>query len=117
RQDLASALAIDVVAMQDNLQSGKEFVLEIPDERVEIFPEERQWQSQFYAAEHYTAGFLEAIVRNTAMASLYTALSNMEPSSAALLVQSVGMKPLAEKYGKLLTLYSSCLQIAGGRIE
>ncbi len=115
-QALASALAIDVVAMQENLQTGGEFVLEIPEEKVEIFPEEGVWQSQFYSGERYTAGFIEALVRKPEMASLYSALSNMEPSSASLLVAS-GMKYMAEKYGKLLTLYSSCLEIVAGRVE
>ncbi len=116
-QDLASALAIDVVSMQEHLQSGGEFVLEIENVPVEIFPSEKAWQDQFYAGERYPGGFVEALARKPAMATLYAALSNMEPSSAALLVRSVGMKPLAEKYSPLLTLYSSCLQIAAGRVE
>ena len=116
-QDLASALAIDLVAMQDRLQSGGEFVLEIEDEPVEIFPPEKTWQEQFYKDEHYPGGFVEALVRKPAMAELYAALSNMERTSAALLVQSVGIKPLAEKYGTLLALYSSCLEISAGRVE
>jgi tetratricopeptide (TPR) repeat protein len=116
-QDLASALAIDVVSMQERLQAGGEFVLEIADEPVEIFPAEKTWQDQFYAGERYPGGFLEAMVRKPAMAALYAALSNMEQGSAALLLRSVGMKPLAEKYSSLLTRYSSCLQISAGRVE
>jgi hypothetical protein len=116
-QDLASALAIDVVAMQESLQAGGEFALEMEDEPAEIFPAEKAWQQQFYPAERYPGGFLEAMVRNPAMTALYAALSNMEPGSAELLVQLVGMKRLADKYGTLLGLYSSCLQIAGGRVQ
>jgi hypothetical protein len=116
-QDLASALAIDVVSMQDSLQAGREFALEMEDEPAEIFPAEKVWQQQFYAGEHYVGGFLEAMVRNPAMTALYAALSNMEPGSAELLVQLVGMKRLADKYGTLLGLYSSCLQIAGSRVQ
>ncbi|HXB75082.1 MAG TPA: hypothetical protein VNY05_43015 [Candidatus Acidoferrales bacterium] len=116
-QDLAAALAIDVVSMQESLQAGREFSLEMEDEPAEIFPAEKAWQQQFYPGEHYAGGFLEAMVRNQPMAALYAALSNMEPGSAELLVQLVGMKRLAEKYGALLGLYSSCLQIAGGRVQ
>jgi tetratricopeptide (TPR) repeat protein len=116
-QDLASALAIDVVSMQESLQAGREFRFELEDEAAEIFPEEKAWQQEFYAGERYAGGFLEAMVRNPAMTALYSALSNMEPGSAKLLVQLVGMKRLAEKYGTLLGLYSSCLQIAGGRVQ
>ena len=116
-QDLASALAIDVVTMQESLQAGREFTLEMEDEAAEIFPAEKAWQQEFYAAERYAGGFLEAMVRNQAMTALYAALSNMEPGSAELLVQLVGMKRLAEKYGALLGLYSSCLEIAGGRVQ
>ncbi|MBS1854701.1 MAG: hypothetical protein JST11_05000 [Acidobacteria bacterium] len=116
-QDLASALAIDLVAMQEQVQSGGEFVLEIDDEPVEIFPPEKTWQEQFYKGEHYPGGFAEALVHRPAMAELYAALSNMERTSAALLVQSVGIKPLAEKYATLLGLYSSCLEISAGRVE
>jgi Tfp pilus assembly protein PilF len=115
-QDLASALAVDVVAMQENLQSGKEFVLEIPEERVEIFPDEGQWRSQFYPNEHYASGFLEALVRNPEMASLYSALSGLTPEVADLLATS-GMKYMAEKYGRLLNEYSSCLEVSLGRVH
>src|SRR6185369_4284333 len=37
--------------------------------------------------------------------------------SAELLVQLIGMKRLAEKYATALELYSSCLQIAEGRVQ
>ncbi len=117
RQDLGSALAIDVVSMQERLQSGRDFVLEIENAPVDIFPSEKMWQDQFYHGERYAGGFVEAMARNSDMTALYAALSNMEQSSAALLVQSVGMKPLAEKYSPLLTLYASCLQISAGRVE
>jgi tetratricopeptide (TPR) repeat protein len=116
-QDLASALAIDVVSMQESLQAGREFALEMEDEPAEVFPAEKAWQQQFYAGERYAGGFPEAMVRNPAMTALYAALSNMEPGSAELLVQLIGMKRLAEKYGTLLGLYSSCLQIAQGRVQ
>jgi len=116
-QDLASALAIDVVSMQESLQAGHEFAFEMEDEPAEIFPAEKVWQQVFYAGEHYAGGFLEAMVRHPAMTALYAALSNMEPGSAELLVQLVGMKRLADKYGTLLRLYSSCLEIAGGRVQ
>ena len=74
------------------------------------------WQEQFYRGERYAGGFVEALARNPAMATLYAALSNMERGSATLLVQSVGMKTLAEKYGPLLALYSSCLEIGHGKV-
>ena len=116
RQNLASALMIDVVAMQENLQSGKEFVLEIPDESVAILPEESMWQSQFYPGVRYTGGFAEALVRNPQMASFYVALSSMNATSADIVVSS-GMKLMAEKYGTLLTRYSSCLDMSPSRVE
>jgi tetratricopeptide (TPR) repeat protein len=116
-QDLASALAIDIVSMQESLQAGHEFTFEMEDEPAEIFPAEKAWQQEFYAGERYAGGFLEAMVRHPAMTALYAALSNMEPASAELLVQLVGMKRLAEKYGALLGRYSSCLEIAGGRVQ
>jgi hypothetical protein len=116
-QDLASALAIDIVSMQESLQAGHEFAFEMEDEPAEIFPAEKAWQQEFYPGEHYAGGFLEAMVRHPAMTALYAALSNMEPGSAELLIQLVGMKRLADKYGTLLGRYSSCLEIAGGRVQ
>src|ERR1035438_999392 len=114
---LTSALAIDVVSMQESLQAGREFALEIEDDAAEIFPAEKVWQQEFYPGERYAGGLLEAMVRNPAMTALYAALSNMEPGSAELLVQLVGMKRLAKKYGTLLGLYSSSIEIAGGRVQ
>jgi len=116
-RDLASALGADVVAMQEDLQSGKTFVLEIPAEQVAVFPSEAIWQSQFYSALHFNGGFAEALVRNPPMAGLYTALSGMEPAAASLLIQSTNMRTLAEKYAGLLTLYSSSLACSGGHVE
>jgi Flp pilus assembly protein TadD len=117
RQDLASALAIDLAEMQDRLQAGAEFLLEISDEAVPVFPAEKMWQDQFFPGQRYNGGLLEAMTRHPQMAELYSALANMERGSAEVLVQSIGMKTLAENYAPLLSLYSSSLQLSGGRVE
>ncbi len=108
-RDLATALGADVVAMQESLQSGKEFILEITDETVGVFPSESVWRSQFYADSNFAGGFAEALVREPVMNSLYTALSDMEPGTANMLIGTMSMRRLAAEYVGPLTLYSSCL--------
>ena len=117
RQDLASALAIDVIAMQEELQAGRDFLVEIADESVEVFPEESMWQQQFYKGKRYVGGFVEALARNPDMASLYASLASMEQGSARLLVTTVGMKRLAENYASVLALYAPAIEIAEGRVR
>ncbi|MCC6589905.1 MAG: hypothetical protein IT168_24645 [Bryobacterales bacterium] len=117
RQDLPSALAIDLLSMQEKLQNGQEFEADLIDERVNVFPPEQAWSQQFYPGQRFAGGVAEAMARYPDMAALYAALANMERSSAEALVDAIGLKRLAEHYGRLLGLYSSCLQIAGGRVD
>jgi tetratricopeptide (TPR) repeat protein len=115
-QRLAAALNVDLLTMQENLQAGKEFTLRIPEDPVEIYPDESQWRQEFYPREQFAGGFAEALVRKPEMASLYAALAEMEPEAARLVAES-GLRYMAERYGRLLSQYSSCLEVSAGRIR
>ncbi len=103
--------------MRDNLQNGQPFSFEITDDLVSVFPSENLWRMQFYGNAQSAGGLPEAMARYPAMAALYSILADMEPAAASILIQSVGIKTLADKYVRLLTLYSSALDFTGGHLE
>src|SRR5262249_27643420 len=100
--ETASALAIDEVAMQKALESGKLFAFRIPNESTDVILSEDAWRTQFYANKKYIGGFAEAIADNIDLAKIYVALGQMDPGTAAVLASGLGLKTLAEKYSVLL---------------
>ncbi len=63
RQDVASALAVDEVAMQKAFSAGQSYELTIPFEWAAIALDETAWRSQFYPDEKWSGGFAEALAR------------------------------------------------------
>jgi len=116
RQVTASALAIDEVGMEKNLESGQPFSFDIPVERVPVALGEDVWKAQFYANEKLPGGLVEAIGSNAELALTYAAIGQMEQSSAAALVSSIGLKELADKYSSLLFSFSSSLAVEKGKV-
>jgi len=115
RQEMASALGIDEIAMQEALQAGKEFVIDFRDEWVDLILEENQWR-ELYANANLSGGLTHAMVREPRIAILYLALAGMNRASARNLVRTVGLKPLLEKHAQNLALYSSSLQLEADRV-
>jgi|GEM_PF-2020286 len=116
RQDLAAALAIDQVGMQEALADGKSYKIELLWDRVPIVLDEASWKNQFYPAEKYSGGLAEAIAYDPNIAKVYAGLSAVDSETAAALVAGMGLKALAEKYGDRLRLYSAALSIEGNRV-
>ena len=114
--ETASALAIDEVGMQQALESGKPFSLEIVNEPADVILGEEVWRTQFYAKEKYAGGLPEAIAGNLQLAETYAALGQMDPATAAILVSGLGLKTLADKFAILLFQYSSALAVDKGRV-
>jgi tetratricopeptide (TPR) repeat protein len=116
RQETASALAIDEVGMQETLESGKPFDIEIPFERVPVFPEERLWHEAFYNSEPMPGGLAEAVARDPRLAHVYLGLNTVNRETASALLSGVGLKALVEKYSGLVSQYASALAVTNGRI-
>ena len=114
-QETASALAINEVGMQEDLEAGKPFSFEIPMETAGVALGEEAWRSQFYTKEKYAGGLAEAIASDVRLAETYAAVGQMDANTAAVLVEAVPLKTLAERYGPMLLQYSSALAVERGR--
>ena len=114
--ETASALALNEIGMQHDLEAGKPFSFEIPTEVASVVLGEEAWRAQFYPKEKYTGGLAEAMANDLRLAQTYAAVGQMEPSTASVLALAVGLKTLAEKYAPLLVQYSSALAVEQGHV-
>ena len=117
RQEFASALGIDQVAMESAFSAGKTFDVVIPFEWASIALDEQTWRSQFYAAEQWPGGFAEALARMPQLAPVYAALGAVNRATAAALVSSIGLQDLVTTHGAALGAFSSALVLSEGRVE
>ncbi len=115
RKEMASALDVDEIGMQEALQSGRPFRLEIRWEPAEILLDEKTWRSHFYLKENYAGGFAEALVVDPRLAKLYLGLSTLDEEARAALLSAVPLKELALKFTDRLYLHASALAVEDGR--
>jgi len=114
-QDTARELGIDQLALQEALQEGRSFRFDIVDEKAPILFDEALWRGQFYPTEDLPGGLAEAVARDPQLAKLYVGLSDLDGDTASLLIETIGLKALAQKYADLLFSYSSSLAVRKGR--
>jgi Tfp pilus assembly protein PilF len=114
RQETASALAIDEIGMETNLEAGQTFSFEIPMDSAKVMLGEEVWKAQFYPRENLPGGLAEAIANDLQLAETYAALGQMDPSTSSVLVSGLGLKTLAEKYAAQLWEYASALAVERG---
>lgn len=115
KQLTTAALAVDEIGMQEALQSGRPFNLEIVDDWVPVLFSEAAWSVQF-GKDDPPGGITEAIAADSDLARLYVGLSSMDKATAVQLVRDAGLRTLKEKHAGLLFLHSSAFSVAGGRV-
>jgi len=116
RQESAVALALDAVAMQQALDSGKAFSFDLVSEWVPVLLEENRWR-QFYASEKLPGGFAEALAKDPRRAKVYAGLSALDEATLSVLLTGIGLKELVEKHASLLYQYSSALALGNRGAE
>ena len=116
KQLTSTALGIDVVGMQDALQSGRPFDLEIVDEKVPILFGESAWMEAVDSRGALPGGVAEALASNPGLARLYVSLSALERDTALQIRRAAGLKTLAENYSVMLFHFSSAILIRDGRV-
>ncbi len=116
RQQTASALAIDEIGMQQNLESGKPFSFDIHYGVAAALLGEEAWRTQFYGNENYPGGLAEAIVNDLELAQIYAGLGQMDGATAAALISGTPLKRLADQSAELLFRYSSAMAVDRGRV-
>jgi tetratricopeptide (TPR) repeat protein len=111
KQDTLSALAIDEVGMQEAFRAGKPYTLEIPYDRVSIYPSEKLWRDAFYAKDNAPGGFATAVLHMPKMASLYIAFSFLDKKTISELLSAVNLGTLYDHYSDLMYLFSPAFAV------
>jgi tetratricopeptide (TPR) repeat protein len=113
RQDIATALSIDVIGMQEAVRSAREFRFEIEDGEAPVILGAERWLETFFPKEKLAGGFAEALVRDPRLARTYAGLSAMDRRAADFLTSGSDLKTLAEKHSDLIYRAGSGLALKG----
>jgi len=115
RQETASALAIDEVGLQEALQQGHPYTVEITDDWASLVISEETWRNTFYSKQQFAGGFAEAVIHEPRIAKAYVGFTRLNQRTSSVILSGIGLKRLAEKYGDLFYEYSSSLAIENDR--
>ena len=111
RQETTSALAIDEVGMQETLNAGKTYTIDIPYEWVRVYPPERAWREALYPKENFPGGMAQAFVRLPRMAELYAGLSVLDRDTITEILSALDLKTLCDKHSGALLSSSSAFSV------
>jgi tetratricopeptide (TPR) repeat protein len=115
KQETASALAIDELGIQEALQSGKPYTLEIPYEWAAIYPNEKLWR-EVYAGNDGPGGFAMALLRMPKMARLYVGINSLDKQTVGALLSGLSLKILLDKYADEMHLFAAAFALQGGHV-
>jgi len=116
KQETASALAIDDVGLQEALKASKPYALEITDEWVPVYPNEKLWREAFFPNENEAGGIATALLRLPKMARLYVGISYLDRKAASELLSVMNLTALAQRYADLIYHYGAALAIQAGHV-
>src|SRR5579872_25034 len=113
KQETTSALAVDELGIQEALQAGKPYPLEIRDEPAAVYPSERVWRENFYPSASGAGGFATAVLHLPKMARLYVGLSSLDRRTVGALLSAVNIKTLEEHDADLIHSYAVAFALQG----
>ena len=116
RQPVAAALGIDEVAMQEKLQSGGTYTVELRSDAARLVGGEA-WNEFVSGAQTLPGGLAEAFVRDMRLARVYAGLSLVGPEVAAELVAGTGLRGLVERHSSQLVRYSTAFVMKDGAVS
>lgn len=116
RQEVASALGVEVLDLQDALARKEGYTLRVVSEPATVVLGESTWRQTLYADKILPGGFAEAVVQDPRIGSLYLGISRMHPAAAQALVDSVGLKRLLNRYAEVLSMHGSALAVENGAV-
>jgi hypothetical protein len=111
KQDLVSALDIDLIGMEKALQAGKPYMLEIRDEPVEIYPNARVWKDAFPG--RFDEGFAQMLVRHPQVARLYASVSEIDAHTLETLFGGVSPAEFTTRYADELARFGPAFAVNG----
>jgi len=113
KQETTSALAVDELGIQEALQAGKPYKLEIRDEPAAVYPSEKVWRENFYPSGSGAGGFATALLHMPKMARLYVGLSSLDRRTVGALLSAVNIKTLEEHDANLIYFYAPAFALQG----
>jgi tetratricopeptide (TPR) repeat protein len=113
KQETASALAIDELGIQEALQSGKTYTLEIPYEWAAIYPNENLWR-ELYTQMEGPGGFAMALTRMPKMARLYVGINSLDKQTVATVLSGMSLKVILDKYADEVYLFAAAFALQSG---
>ncbi len=116
RQEVASALGVEVLDLQDALARKEGYTLQVVSEPATVVLGESTWRQTLYADKILPGGFAEAVVQDPRIGALYLGISRMHPAAAEALVSSVGLKRLLNRYAEVLRMHGSALAVENGAV-
>ena len=111
KQDIMSALAVDEVGIEQALQAGKSYTVEVDDEAIALYPTAKLWQDSYPAL--VKSGFVLSLSQSPQVARLYAAVSGIDRRALDALSAVTHLRDLPEKSVDLLSAYGSSLAIQG----
>ncbi len=112
RQAVPALLGINELAMQEALEAGRDFKIEIVSESARLMGGDA-WGAMLPANLTLAGGLSEAFARDLRLPKLYAALSAMGNDTAAALVEAVGLRILATQHANLLWNNAEAFRLAG----
>ena len=110
RQELLSALGLDPVGMEEAIEAGKDYDLEVDTGSASVLFGESTWFREFAPKGPPPGGFAELLVREPSVAKIYAGLSAAEPYAAEQIAKRIGLRNLSgEKYADLLFAFGPAL--------
>jgi len=113
RQAVPALLGINELAMQEALEAGREYKIEIVSESARLMGG-GAWAAMLPPNLVLAGGLAEAFARDSRLPKLYAALSAMGNDTASALVGAVGLRTLATQHANLLWKNPEAFRLAGG---
>jgi Ca-activated chloride channel family protein len=111
RQQFAAALGIDPVALQEALEAGRSFPIQIPSENARLAGGDA-WVSLIKDLSAYPGGMAEAFARDFRLGKTCAGLHAMSPEAAAAVLSGIGLQVLAEKLADPLARYAEAFAMS-----
>ena len=116
RQQVMRAFGIDEVAMEQTLEAGKSFPIEIAMDSATLNGGVAWWGAMAKEFSSLPGGIAEALVRDPQLAKTYAALARMPADAANAFVGRSGLRALATESADALWLYSDSFSISSGAV-
>jgi hypothetical protein len=110
-QEIASALGIDQIGMEQAFQTGKSYSVEITDTPVAIFPSAKLWLDAFGGKDAATLPLL--FLHSPELTKLYLATAQVDPRALEALLGKVSIQELSARYTDALEMYGSAFALEG----